>query len=168
MCLLHSAQALQGHRFFIICPEELLWHGSRGDGQLGARLSFGSLCRSSVPVTSAMTQPGPEKDVEVILTSGEDEAPSRVLSLLSAQGLHINGLCVWPGSVPLPLTSGNVSSVDCSSLTMGAGEITQLLNVPWQASASPHEDLIKAITPPHHSEHNCQPPKPAIPLSSAF
>lgn len=81
-------------RRFLICSEELLWHGSRGDGQLGARLSFGSLCRSSVPATSAMTQPGPEKNVEVILPSGEDEAHSCVLRLLSAQGLLINGLCV--------------------------------------------------------------------------
>lgn len=129
-----------------ICPEELLWQGSGGDGQLGAWLSFDSLCRSSVPITSAKTQPCPEKDVEVILPSGEDAAHSSVLRLLSAQGLRINGLCVCPDSVPLPLASGSVSSVDCSSLAMGAREITQLLNVPSQASASPHEDLITAIT----------------------
>lgn len=113
-------------RRFFICPEELLWYESRGDGQLSARLSFGSLCRSSVPITSVMTQPGPEKNVEVILPLGEDEAHSCVLRPLSAQGLRINGLCVWPGSVPLPLASGNMSSVDCSSLAMGAGEITRL------------------------------------------
>lgn len=88
-----------------------------GSGQLDAWFGISSPCASFVPITPVMTQPGHVRNVvELILPSGEDEAYSHHLRLMPAQGLLIDGLCVWSGSVPLTLSSGNVYNVDGSSL----------------------------------------------------